>query len=120
MPRVARVGQRVRFRLRVTNVGSVAARRVRMVDIPPGAVALAALRSSTPARVLNRGAVWKLGRLAPGASRTIHGSVVIRAGTPGLKRNLVAAGAVNARLVGDVADTRLRAAQSGRAPAVTG
>jgi uncharacterized repeat protein (TIGR01451 family) len=120
MPRTARVGQRIRFRLTVRNVGSTAARRVHLIDIPPGAVALAALRSSTRARVLNRGAVWKLGRLAPGARRTIRGSVLIKAGTPGLKSNLVAAGAVNAKLVGDRADTRLRAARRQPPPPVTG
>ena len=118
MPSVARVGQRIGFRLTVTNVGSVAARRVRMVDLPPGAVALAALRSTTRARVVNGGAVWNLGRLAPGAKRTIRGSVLITAGTPGLKRNLVVATAVNAQLVGDRADTRLRARR--QAPPVTG
>jgi len=90
-----------------------------MIDIPPGAVALAAMRSTTRARVLNRGAIWKLGTLAPGARRTVRGSVLIKAGTPGLKRNLVAAGAVNAQLVGDRADTRLMRQQR-RAPRVTG
>jgi uncharacterized repeat protein (TIGR01451 family) len=119
MPRVARVGRRIRFRLTVTNVGSVTARRVRIADIPPGAVALAALRSNTRARVLGGNAIWRLGRLAPGASRTIRGSVRIRAGTPGLKRNLVLAAAVNAKVVSDRADTRLMRQQR-RAPRVTG
>jgi hypothetical protein len=89
-----------------------------MIDVPPGAVTLAAMRSTTRARVLNRGAIWKLGTLAPGARRTVRGSVLIKAGTPGLKRNLVAAGAVNAQLVGDRADTRLL--RQRRAPRVTG
>jgi uncharacterized repeat protein (TIGR01451 family) len=119
MPRTARVGRRIRFRLTVTNVGSVTARRVHMIDIPPGAVALAAMRSTTRARVLNRGALWNLGTLAPGARRTVRGSVLIKAGTPGMKTNLVAAGAVNAQLVGDRADTRLLRQQR-RAPRVTG
>jgi hypothetical protein len=118
MPRVARVGRRVGFRLTVTNIGSVTARKVRMADIPPGAVALAALRSTTQARVTRGHAIWRLGRLAPGASRTIRGSVLITAGTPGLKRNLVLAGAVNAQVVSDRADTRLRARR--QAPPVTG
>ena len=91
-----------------------------MVDLPPAAVALASLSSSTRARVVNGGAVWRLGRLVPGAKRTIRGSVLITAGTPGLKRNLVVATAVNAQLAADRADTRLRAAQRGQAPAVTG
>ena len=63
-------------------------------------------------------AIWRLGRLAPGAKRTIRGSVRIKAGTPGWKRNVVLATAVNARLVDDVADTRIRARR--QAPAVTG
>ena len=92
-----------------------------MADLPPGAMALASLKSSTRPRVAGaRGAIWHLGRLAAGASRTIRGSVVITAGTPGLKRNTVFATAVNAGLVNDRADTRLRAAQRGQAPAVTG
>ena len=91
-----------------------------MADLPPGAVALASLKSSTRARVARGNVVWRLGRLAPGSKRTVTGSVLITAGTPGLKRNLVLATAVNARLVNDVADTRVRAAQRGQAPAVTG
>ncbi len=89
-----------------------------MVDLPPGAANLTALRSSTRARVVNRGAIWKLGTLAPGARRTVRGSVLIKAGTPGLKRNLVLATAVNAQLVGDRADTRLL--RQRQAPPVTG
>ena len=118
-PRVARVGDRVPFRLTVTNTGSVTARNVRMADLAPGAVALASLRSSTRPRVVSRqGAIWRLGALAPGASRTIRGTVVITAGTPGLKRNMVFATAVNAQLVNDRADTRLL--RQPTAPAVTG
>jgi uncharacterized repeat protein (TIGR01451 family) len=117
-PRFARVGQRVRFRLTVTNIGSVTARKVRMADLPPGAVALSGLRASRRARVARGQAVWRLGRLAPGAKRTIRGSVRIQAGTPGWKRNLVLATAVNARLVNDVADTLVRARR--QAPPVTG
>jgi uncharacterized repeat protein (TIGR01451 family) len=119
MPRIARVGRRIRFRLTVTNVGSVNARNVRMADIPPGAMALASFRSSTRPRVVGaRGALWRLGTLAPGARRTIRGSVRITAGTPGLKRNMVFATAVNAQLVNDRADTRLL--RQRRAPRVTG
>jgi uncharacterized repeat protein (TIGR01451 family) len=117
-PRVARVGQRVRFRLTVRNTGSVAARRVQLADVPPAAVALAGLRSGTRARVVRGNAYWSLGRLAPGARRTVRGSVLIKAGTPGLKRNLVLATAANAELVSDRADTRVRGRR--QAPPVTG
>jgi uncharacterized repeat protein (TIGR01451 family) len=123
-PRVARVGQRIRFTLTVRNVGSVAATNVRVADVPPAALSLAALRTSRRARVVRGGAIWRLGTLAPGARRTIRGSVLVKAGTPGLKRNRTLATAVNARLVADAADTRILAqgvqGQQQAAPPVTG
>ena len=119
MPRVARVGSRIPFRLTVTNTGAVAARGVKLADVPPATVAVAALRASSRPRVGKGYAVWRIGRLAPGAKRTIRGSVRIQAGSPGLKRNWVFAAAVNARLVQDPADTRIRA-RAAQAPAVTG
>jgi uncharacterized repeat protein (TIGR01451 family) len=119
MPRVARLGSRIPFRLTVTNTGSVAARDVRMADVPPASVAVAALRASSRPRLGEGYALWQIGRLAPGARRTIRGTVLIQAGSPGLKRNWVFAAAVNARLVQDRADTRLRA-RAAQLPAVTG
>jgi uncharacterized repeat protein (TIGR01451 family) len=117
MPRLARIGRRVRFRLTVTNTGPVAAKTVRLSDLPPGAVNLSALQANRRARLARGQAVWRLGTLAPGASRTIRGSVLITGGTPGRKRNLVLAGAENAKTVSDQADTRLLAPP---APPVTG
>ena len=105
--RFARVGGRVPFRLTVTNTGRVPARNVRLADVPPAALALTSLKSSVRARVVRGGAIWHLGTLAPGASRTVRGTVRIKAGIPGLKRNLVFATAVNADLAHDRADTRL-------------
>ena len=70
------------------------------------------------ARVGREGAIWHLGTLAPGASRTVRGTVRVKAGTPGLKRNLVFATAANAFLVHDRADTRLLPQR--RRPAFTG
>jgi uncharacterized repeat protein (TIGR01451 family) len=107
-PRVARVGQKVPFELAVSNTGSVAAQDVMVADVPPAALTLAGLQSGgPPARLVRGNAVWRLGTLAPGARRTIRGTVAIRAGTPGLKRNLVLATAVNAQLARDDADTPL-------------
>ena len=102
----------------MTNTGSVVARDVKLTDVPPASVTLAALRSNRQARVGTGWALWRIGRLAPGASRTIRGTVRVEAGSPGLKRNWVFAAAVNARLVQDRADTRIRAAQ--RRGGVTG
>ena len=90
-----------------------------MADVPPASVAVAALRASSRPRVGEGYALWQIGRLAPGARRTIRGTVLIQAGSPGLKRNWVFAAAVNARLVQDRADTRLRA-RGAQLPAVTG
>jgi uncharacterized repeat protein (TIGR01451 family) len=120
-PRTARVGERVPFSLTVNNVGSVAAQNVIMADVPPAALTLARLQSTGGARVrLARGnAYWHLGTLAPGAKRTIRGTVRITAGTPGLKRNLVLATAVNAQTAQDNADTRVLAQQR-VIPPVTG
>jgi len=55
---------------------------------------------------------------APGAKRTILGSVRITSGTPGLKGNVAFATAVDADLVHDRADTRLVRRRT--APRVTG
>jgi uncharacterized repeat protein (TIGR01451 family) len=117
-PRVARVGERIRFRVTVTNVGSVTAPSVLLADIPPAAVTLTALQSRTRASISRGNAFWRLGALAPGQSRTVTGTVRLKAGTPGLKRNLSAATAINAKIATDRADTRLLARR--RSPAVTG
>jgi hypothetical protein len=95
---------------------------VRVLDVPPAAVTVSGLRSSVRARVVRRTALWNLGTLAPGARRTIRGSVVVDAGTPGLARNWVLATAVNAQLVADRADARIlaRGIRQESAPPVTG
>lgn len=108
-PRIARVGSRIRFSLTVTNTGDVTAKDVRMADIPSAALSLAALDTDTPYRRVRGNAVWRIGTLASGATRTVRGTVAIKAGTPGLKRNLVLATAVNAHLATDRADVRLPA-----------
>ena len=87
-----------------------------MADVPPAALALASFRPAARARVLRGNAIWRLGTLAPGASRAVRGSVRIKAGTPGLKRNLVLATAINAKLVDDRADTRLLPAAAAARP----
>ena len=81
-PVTARVGQRVRFSLTVTNVGAVPAEGVRMADVPPAAMTLGGLRASSRPRLRGRAAIWRIGTLAPGASRTIRGSVRITKGAP--------------------------------------
>ena len=108
-PRVARVGDRIPFTLTVTNTGSVAATNVQVADVPPAALTLTGLSATAGMRLVRGNAVWRLGTLSPGATRTVRGSVLIKSGTPGLKRNLVLATAVNAHLVTGRADTRVLA-----------
>jgi uncharacterized repeat protein (TIGR01451 family) len=120
-PATARVGQRVAFSLTVTNVGPVPARNVLLRDLPPGAIGLNGMRSSSRARRSGGKATWIIGTLAPGESRTITGTVRIVSGTPGKKQNTVVASANNADTVSDVADTLLRViAQRRIIPPVTG
>jgi uncharacterized repeat protein (TIGR01451 family) len=111
-PRVARVGQRIRFALTVTNVGTVDATNVQVADIPPAALTLSGLAATSGMRRVRGDAVWRLGTLAPGGTRTVRGSVLIKAGTPGLKRNLALATAVNATLARNRVDTRVIAART--------
>jgi uncharacterized repeat protein (TIGR01451 family) len=106
-PRVARFGERIRFALTVTNVGTNAAMNVQVADVPPAAVTLSGLSATAGMRRVRGNAVWRLGTLALGASRTVRGSVLIKAGTPGLKRNLALATAANAHLVDSRVDTRV-------------
>ncbi|HEY7632899.1 MAG TPA: VWA domain-containing protein [Thermoleophilaceae bacterium] len=106
-PRVAHVGQRVPFKLTVVNTGAVAATNVQLADVPSAAMTLAGLSTNRPLRRVRGNAVWRFGTLAPGARATVRGSVQIKAGSPGLKRNLVLATAVNAKLAAGHADTRI-------------
>jgi uncharacterized repeat protein (TIGR01451 family) len=106
-PRVARFGERIRFALTVTNIGTNAAIGVQVADVPPAALTLTGLSATAGTRQVRGNAVWRLGTLAPGASRTVRGSVLIKSGTAGLKRNITLATAANAHLVGARADTRV-------------
>ena len=107
--RTARVGERIRFRLTVTNTGDATAHGVRLVDIPPAALELTGLSSAERVRIVRGNAVWRIGALEPSESRTVRGTVRIKAGTPGRKRNWVVATAIDAPLSADHADTRVRA-----------
>ena len=120
-PRRARVGGRVPFSLRVTNTGTVAATNVTLLDVPPAAMTLTELRSSGAlgVRIIRGDAVWKLGTLAPGASRTVRGSVVITGATPGIARNTAIVAAANAPLGVHQVDTRVLPARV-ITPPVTG
>ncbi len=119
----ARAAARIAFSLTVTNVGPIPAENVQLRDVPPGSVVLrrGSLRSTSKANVAGGSATWNIGTLAPGASRTVSGSVVLASGTPGKKRNWVFASATNAETATASADTRVRfIAQRRVIPPVTG
>lgn len=92
---------------------------VQVTDVPPAAVRLTGLSATAGMRRVEGNAGWRLGTLTPGATRTVRGSVLIKAGTPGLKRNLTLATAANAHLVSARADTRVLGARAAR-PNFTG
>src|SRR5262249_8356930 len=107
MPRAARVGRRITVRLRVTNTGTVAATNVQLADVPPAAVSFSRVQSTGSPRFVRGNVIWRIGTLAPGASRTVRVTAMIDTGTPGLKRNLAAAIADNAGVAGAGARVRL-------------
>jgi uncharacterized repeat protein (TIGR01451 family) len=117
-PRNARVGQRVRFAITVSNTGTATATNVRVADIPSAAMTLAGLSTTHRPRLVRGTAIWTIPSIPPGASSRVTGSIRIAAGTPGLKRNVVIAAADNASAAASRRDTRLLAPR--RAPRVTG
>jgi uncharacterized repeat protein (TIGR01451 family) len=107
-PSVARIGDSGRVSLTVTNVGPVTARNVQLMDIPPAALGFVRLSTSVvPSRRVRGNAVWRIGTLAPGQSRTVTVTVRLTSGSPGLRRNNAIATASNARAVTDHTDTRI-------------
>jgi hypothetical protein len=85
---------------------------VQVADVPPAALTLSGLAATSGMHRVRGNAVWRLGTLAPGATRTVRGSVIIKSGTPGLKRNLALATALNANLARNRVDTRVLAARA--------
>ena len=108
------------FTLRVTNIGTITADSVTMTDVPPAAMTMTSFATNLRGTRVRGNAVWHLGDLAPGASRTVRGVVRIDSAAPGLKRNTAIATAVNADLVQDQTDTRVLPRLARVLPAVTG
>jgi uncharacterized repeat protein (TIGR01451 family) len=119
-PRRARSGGGIVYAIRVANRGRVRAEGVVIRDRLPLGLAL---RRRPAGAVLRDGVViWRLGRLAPGASRTVRLPVRVLASTAGRRCNVARASAGNAATVRDRACTRVvRAEVAGAvAPPVTG
>jgi len=116
-PRTARGGQVVRYVIRVTNRGRGVARNVRVSDRIPSGLGVAR-RNFTSLR--NGTAVWSLGRLAPGQSRTITVSLRAALRLTGSRTNLATASATGLAPVAARAVTTFTPAPRRVQPAVTG
>lgn len=114
--RIAKAGDRVRYRITVTNVSRRAAGGVRVCDrLPDGLV----LVDRGGARLTRGQACWKVSRLAPRARRTFTVVARVLAGGPARLTNAVTASGANARVTRAAATIR-RAAQRTKAGGVTG
>ena len=92
MPAVARVGQEVTFTIHVRNLGHGTAKGVQLHETPPHGMRLVSVADH--GTIQHGTGVWHLGNLAPGASRTVHGTV--RVTETGVHVNTAVATATNA------------------------
>jgi uncharacterized repeat protein (TIGR01451 family) len=106
MPADARVGQEVRFTITVHNLGHGTAKGVQLHETPPHGMQLVSVGNH--GTIQHGTAVWHLGNLAPGASRTVHGKVRIT--HTGMHVNTAVATALNANPALSDAAVRARAA----------
>ena len=106
MPAVARVGQEVTFTITVHNLGHATANGVDLHETPPQGMQLVSVANHGTIQL--GAAVWRLGNLAPGASRTVHGTV--RVTQTGMHVNTAVATALNAEAALSDAAVRARAA----------
>lgn len=116
MPARARVGERVPITITVRNVGHGTADRVRLHETPPhgGRIVAVADRGSLQHDGI---AVWDLGNLAPGETRTVHATMLLTRTGPLL--DTATASALNADPALDDAVVRVQRAQPSPPP-VTG
>jgi uncharacterized repeat protein (TIGR01451 family) len=106
MRAVARVGQEVAFTIHVRNLGHATARGVQLHETPPGGMQIVSVADH--GTIQNGVAVWHLGDLKPGASRTVHGT--LRVTHAGMHVNTAVATALNADPALSDAAVRARAA----------
>lgn len=117
MPARARVGERVPIAIAVRNVGRGTADGVRLHETPPDGGRVVAVADHGSLQH-DGTVVWDLGSLPPGATRTVHATMLVT-GTGSLLDTAVA-GAVNADPALGDAVVRVGAAPRPSPPAVTG
>jgi uncharacterized repeat protein (TIGR01451 family) len=98
LPAQAVVGNLVPVTITITNIGETTAVNVAIRDTPPAAGRF--IRTRGVAQRSDRGLVWRLGDLAPGATRTVHATMMVkRTVANGRLSNTAVGGARNAMIV---------------------
>jgi uncharacterized repeat protein (TIGR01451 family) len=111
MPARAHVGEAVPFTITVHNLGQGTATGVQVHETPPHGTRIVSVANH--GRIQQDGtAVWHLGNLAPGASRTVHGT--LRVTQAGRHVNTAVATALNSEPA--VSDAAVRARGAPPAP----
>lgn len=114
----ARAGERIKYKIRVTNLGDGPAADVVVCDRLPGKLSFAALSG---AKLKGGDACWEIDVLDAGASKTFRLAARVDGGTAGgLVRNVAYVKAENAPRSQGVAGVRVEDAGPGRAGGVTG
>jgi uncharacterized repeat protein (TIGR01451 family) len=114
----AEAGDRVRFKIRVSNVGKGVAADVVVCDRLPSAMTFAKISG---ARLEHGDACWTIDLLSAGGSKTFQLAARIDAGlNGGIVRNLAYVKADNAPKRQDVAGVRVESDGPGRGGGVTG
>jgi len=115
MPTHARVDEEVPFSIVVHNLGHGTADGVELHETPPGGLRIVSVADHGSIQP-DGTAVWHLGALAPGESRTVHGTM--RVTHTGSHVNTAVATALNADPA--LSDAAVRAAPAPRPPTFTG
>jgi uncharacterized repeat protein (TIGR01451 family) len=117
-PARARVLSRVKYTIVVRNTSKVAARSVVLRDAIPSGLSLV---TASRARTLSNGVItFRLGTLAPGASRTVTVTLLADASVRGKRTNVATVSATGVRAVRATAATVFRTLARRVQPAVTG
>jgi len=110
-------GDRIKYKIRVANLGNGPAADVVVCDRLPSKLSFASLSGAQ----LERGdACWEIDLLGPGASKTFRLAARVDGGVGGMARNVAYAKAENAPKRQGVAGVRVEYAGAGRAGGVTG
>ena len=118
-PAIAKAGQVITYRIKISNTGTIVAENVIMRDRLPNGIALAAKPAGI--QLVNGVITVSVGDLGPGASKTLVFKARIDRTATGARTNVATASASNASQVRDLARTKIvTIAGQIRIPVVTG